>query len=340
MSQPPEPDPEAARRARRVLALAAALVLAAQLGVGVALDRAPLAVRFADADRVLAAARAQTPAPEVVLLGSSRFENALDPRLVEAALRERLGARAPSVASLAVDGGDLVASERILGDLLASGVHPRLAVVELTPEWLRRPVPFLNAQLVRAFDWDDVWHWLPELAAETRGTLVRARLFPVYHYRLELLGWWVGRPPPYLAAPRAGLAPAKRRAPDDPAAGAPRWARRLAHYSVSERAEATLARLLASCRAAGVECVLLLPPASSAQRALYGARIDDAWEGALLRAADGRALAVVDHRERLPDAEFRDSSHANRAGRERYSRIVSDELLAPRYTGSNTNASP
>ena len=87
--------------------------------------------------------------------------------------------------------------------------------IELTPEWLRRPVPFLNAQLVRAFDWSDVRRWLPELVVETRGTLVRARLFPVYHYRLELLSL-VGRAAAALsrmrrARARAGEAARARR---------------------------------------------------------------------------------------------------------------------------------
>ena len=337
MDERAKPDPA---RARRVLALAAALVLAAQLGVGLALDRAPLGVRFRDAERVLEAARAGTPAPDVVLLGSSRFENALDPELLEAALRERLGSRAPAIASLAVDGGDLVASERILGDLLASGVRPRVALIELTPEWLREPVPFLNAQLVRQFDWSDVWEWLPELVQENRATLARARLFPVYHYRLELLTWWTGHPPPYLTAPRAGPAPVKRRPPDNPKAGTRRWERRLAGYQASARAEATLARLLATCREAALDCVFIAPPASSAQRAAYGAAVDEAFRAALARAADGRDFPLVDDRARLPDAEFRDGSHVNRAGRERLSRIVAAEELAPRYSGTNTNAPP
>jgi len=337
MSEPLKPDPA---RARRVLGLAAGLVLAGQLAVGLALDSAPLAVRFADADHVLSTASTRSPAPEVVLLGSSRTESALDPELVEAALRERLGAGAPPVASLAVDGGDLVASERILAELLARGVRPRLALVELAPEWLRRPVPFLNAQLVRAFDWRDVLHWLPEIVDERAGVLVRARLFPVYHYRLELLTWWLGRAPPYLAAPRAIPPPAKRLRADDPRAGAARWARRLAHYQTSARAEATLSRLVATCRDAGIECVWIVPPASSAQRAIYGDALDGAFRAALARAGDGAPLAVVDARERLADGEFRDSSHASRAGRARFSRIVALEEIAPRYSGTNLKAPP
>jgi hypothetical protein len=207
-------------------------------------------------------------------------------------------------------------------------------------QWLRAPVPFLNAQLVRQFDWSDVRVWLPELWQENRATLVRARLFPMYHYRLELLTWWTGRPPPYLCAPRAGPAPAKRRPPDDPAAGTRRWRSRLADYQASDRAEATLARLLARCREADIACVLIVPPASSIQRAVYGAALDEAFRAALARAMDGHDVPLVDDRARLPDEEFRDGSHTNRAGRERYGRIVAEEVLAPRYSGTNTNAPP
>ena len=187
-------------RAKRVLVLAALLFVTVQLAVGLALDRAPLRVRFHEADAALRRVRALGPTPDVLLFGSSRFRELILPDEVEARLRERLGERAPRVTSLAFNGGDLVGSEIMLEHVLASGARPRMALIELTPEWLQHPVPVLNGQLLRAFTWRDVGAWLPELLLGTRRTLICARLFPVYCYRDELLTWATGRPPPYLVA--------------------------------------------------------------------------------------------------------------------------------------------
>ena len=318
------------RRARRVLAWMPPIFVAAQLTVGLCLDRAPLSVRFADGVSKLAAATAE-PRPDVVLFGSSRFNALIDPALVQKTLDAKLGPRAPRVASLAFIGGDLVGTDFMFNRLLDAGVRPKLAVIEVTPEWMAHPIPFLNGQLLRIFVWRDVIDWLPELVLGTRRTLICARLFPVYCYRNELLTWMTGRPPPYLTGYSEGK-PRPRRKPDDPTHGAHRWARTLHGYEVSARAVGILDRALARCRELGMECVLVAPPVASAQRAVLDGKIDAAYQRALTGLRQKYPVAFYDESERLPDDAFRDSSHGNRHGNALFSAIVADELVLPRFS--------
>jgi hypothetical protein len=317
------------RRARWRLALAAVLFFALQLTVGVFLDRAPLSVRFGDGVGKLKAATTP-PTPEVVFFGSSRFNALVDPALVQKALAAKLGPGAPRVASLSFIGGDLVGTDFMFNRLLDLGVRPKLAVIEVTPEWLRHPIPFLNGQLLRIFTWSDVVDWFPELMLGTRRTLVCARVFPVYCYRNELLTWWTGRSPPYLAA-LGDKKPRPHSKPDDPAHGAPRWARTLRNYEVSDRAVGILRRALGRCRDLGMECVLVAPPVASAQRAILGGKLDAAYRAALAGLFAQYPVAFYDESARLPDDAFRDSSHGNHRGTGLFSAIVADEVVAPRF---------
>jgi hypothetical protein len=326
---PPTPTPDPSR-AKRVLALAALFFLAVQLAVGLALDHAPLRVRFREADEALERARAAGPNPDVLLFGSSRFKALILSDAVGARLRERLGDAAPRVTSLAFNGGDIIGTDILFAHVLAQGTRPRIALIELAPEWLRYPVPFINGQLLRAFTWRDVGEWLPELLLGTKRTLLCARLFPVYCYRNELLTWTIGRSPPYLAAPVAPSRAARKKR-DDPQHGANRWARRMRDYSVSERAVAVLERILGRCREAEIECVLIEPPISSAHRAILAGDPDREFRAALARMQAEHAFPFADFSDRLPDDGFHDSTHGSRSGGERFSAIVADEVIEPRW---------
>jgi len=320
-----------ALRSRRVLALAALLFVAAELAIGLALDRAPLRVRFREASDALARVSAAGPNPDVLLFGSSRFKALILPDVVEERLRETLGDRAPRVTSVTFNGGDLVGTDILLDLVLAQGTKPRMALVELTPEWVRRPVPFLNGQLLRAFTWRDVREWLPELLLGTRRTLLCARLFPAYCYRNELLTWLVGSPPPYLAAPVSPRDSPKRGHADDPKHGANRWARRMRGYQVSDRALGLLERVVERCRAAGIECVVVVPPISSTHRELLAGHIEDTFHAALARVQAEDPFPFADFSDRLADDGFHDSTHGNRSGGTRFSILVADEVIAPRW---------
>jgi hypothetical protein len=353
MHRQPPPNPH---RAAQILLLAAILFFAGQLAVGVFLDTAPLSVRFPEATAVLARARTQNPPPDIVFFGSSRFMSGIAPAEIDQHLRASHGERIPTVLSMAVLGGDFVSTEFLLDRMLAEGVRPRIAAIEVSPDLVGRPPHLLSAQLERLFRWRDVVHWLPELFEADWSALLTARLIPAYHYRRELLGWIVGQPPPYLFAPApmapaqvarsapsasvgphnqpAGAGPAtEHETPDDPTHGVERWARWLRHFRISQRCADVLERVLARCQKEEITCVLVEPPVASGHRALYGTDVVTPYHSLLERLGRDYGSTFFDFGDRLPDTSFRDDSHVNRTGAARFSALLASSLIDPLWFG-------
>jgi hypothetical protein len=262
---------------------------------------------------------------------------------------------------MAVLGGDFVSTEFLLDRMLAQGVRPRVAVIEVSPDLLGRPPHLLSAQLERLFRWRDVVHWLPELFEADWSALLNARLLPVYHYRKELLGWLVGRPPPYLFVPApapptaplssaglvqpvartqtlprglpagiasAGDSPSAKEAPDDPTHGVDRWARWLRPFHLSERCARVLERVLARCKEEEITCILVEPPVASGHRGLYGEDVATPYRRLLGRLGRDYDAPYFDFSDRLPDTSFRDDSHVNRRGASAFSALLAG-LIEP-----------
>src|SRR5271157_205275 len=349
-------------RAAKILLFAAIFFFCGELALGAFLDTAPLSVRFPEAALVLERARTQNPPPDIVFFGSSRFMAAIAPGEIDQQLRASHGERIPALLPMAVLGGDFVSTELLLDRMLAEGVRPRIAVIEVSPDLVGRPPHLLSAQLERLFGWRDVVHWLPELFEADWSALLTARLIPVYHYRRELLGWLVGRPPPYLFVPApkpvagpesaaqvvqaaskaqgvqrglpAGTGPAgASETPDDPTHGVDRWARWLRRFRLSERCAEVLERVLARCQKEEITCILVEPPVASGHRALYGTDVVTPYRGLLERLGRDYGAPYFDFGDRLPDTSFRDDSHVNRTGAIRFSALIANALIEPLWFG-------
>jgi hypothetical protein len=351
-------------RSARILLLAAILFVCGELALGALLDTAPFSVRFPEGAAVLERARAQNPPPDIVFFGSSRFMAAIVPAEIDKELRTAHGNRVPVLLPMAVLGGDFVSTEFLLDRMLAQGVRPRIAVIEVSPDLVGRPPHLLSAQLERLFRWRDVAYWLPELFEADWSALLNARLLPVYHYRKELLGWLVGRPPPYLFAvashpavlaasqgraaeaasrgrasgPPAALADASEPAPaahtpDDPTRGVDRWARWLRPFHLSERSAEVLERVLDRCRKEDITCILVEPPVASGHRALYGEDVTVPYRGLLARLHRDHDAPFFDFGDRLPDSSFRDDSHVNHQGATGFSALLARAVIEPFWFG-------
>jgi hypothetical protein len=332
--------PSNPHRSAQILLLAAILFFSGELALGVYLDTAPLFVRFPEAAAVLERARTQNPPPDIVFFGSSRFMAAIAPAEIDQDLRASRGRRIPAVFPMAVLGGDFVSTEFLLDRMLAEGVRPRIAVIEVSPDLVGRPPHLLSAQLERLFRWRDVWHWLPELFEADWSALLTARIIPTYHYRKELLGWLVGRSPPYLSVPApeflsgpAGEPPSATETPDDPTHGVERWARWLRRFRISERCAEALERVLVRCQKEQMACILVEPPVASGHRALYGADVLTPYHALLERLGRDYGAPFVDFGARLPDSSFRDDSHVNRTGAIRFSALLASSLIEPLWFG-------
>ena len=335
----PRPDPV---RARRVLAVAVAAVVAGQLAAGLALDAAPTSVRFTEGARVLAQASAVGDAPYVLLLGSSRFWH-IDVETARVTLLETVGNRAPTVVQGAVLGGDAVIADYLLDRLLAQGSRPVLIVAETSPETIGHPSNWIAGDAIRFFTWREVLAWAPEIIARGKpGDVVTARLAPIDVYRRELLTWIVGRPPPYLsvASPEVasaststdGASPVRdtdRQQPNASTLSGLRQTRGwLRHYRLGGEARA-LDRFLARSRGAGIPVVLVGVPVSSWVRDLYTPDVEHAFRAYLDQVTARGDADFVDYRARFADRYFIDHHHLNGPGGTLFARMLANEVMAP-----------
>src|SRR6185503_6722082 len=296
-------------RARRVVAIAGATIIAGQLAAGLTLDAAPRKVRFPGAADVLRRAHAVGEVPYVLLLGSSRFWR-IDADVVTTALGKAMGGIPPSVVNGAVRAGDTVVADYLLENLLAQGSRPGLVVIEISPETIARPAPWVAEHAIRFFTWRDVVAWAPEILSGDRASRVAAARFaPIHMYRREVLTWIVGNEPPYLRVLRPGHSspPASRAKPvvvteearplatpptvQPPAAAEPpargpsvwtvaglgqtrKWLRR---YRPDGGAARSLEHVLSRCHYLGIRVVLVGVPVTSSVRALYTPEIERAF---------------------------------------------------------------
>ena len=354
------PDPT---RARRVLMIAALAIAAGQLATGLALDAAPRKVRFPGAADVLARAHAIGDVPFVLLLGSSRFWR-IDVGTVTTALRKTMGGVPPPVVNGAVRAGDPVVADYLVENLLAQGSRPGLVALEISPETIARPAPWVAEHAIRFFTWKDVVAWAPEIVVGDRASRVAAARFtPIHMYRREILTWVVGREPPYLRVLRPGHAtqPASHAKPvvvtdevqpdaaaetvrppaaAEPPARGPRvwtvaglgqtrkWLRR---YRPDGGAARALEHVLARCNDLGIRVVLVGVPVTSSVRGLYTPEVERAFQDQVERMSRRYAAEFLDYRGRIPDELFKDHHHLNPRGLFLLSHMLAEEVVAPRW---------
>src|SRR5262245_4078154 len=174
------------RHGLRVLLWAAAFFAAAQLIGGLVLDHCWPWPRFPQAGQVFARLDALPRTPEIVFIGSSRFEGAVRPEVLDPLLR-RYTRQAPRSFNAAVGAGDAVFAEWVLGRMLRAGRRPALLVLEVSPESLNRRQSWLEQHVLRQFTWAEVVRWLPDVCRSTHPLrLLSSRLLPLYVHRYQI----------------------------------------------------------------------------------------------------------------------------------------------------------
>jgi hypothetical protein len=281
-------------------------------------------------------------------MGSSRFEGAIRPGVIDPLLRQytRL---APRTFNAAVGAGDPLVAERLYDRIRRTGRRPALLVLELSPEHLAQRSLLLREQVLRQMTWADLPSYLPDTCLYTPVMrLLSSRLVPLYFYRYQLrkkavtlLSPGTDRclmprpaatedacPPPNLndlPPPQPPLA----RVPGTPTVPPPtdhltRW---LKDYRLSPLISAALERLLARCRAEGTDVLLVGAFTMKGHRELYTPEIEKTYRAYVQHLTTKYGCRFVDLRDRLPDHGFGDSLHASDAGAKHFSGVLAREVL-------------
>jgi hypothetical protein len=338
------------RRARATLLWSIGLFVAGQLTIGLLLDYVWPLVRFPSAGRVMARLAQQPQNPEVVFLGSSRFECGIRPAEIGQLLERacRLGEPC-GVFNGAVPAGDPISAEFVLHTLLERGVRPRLVVLEVSPEQLNYYNEWLGLHVRRQLTWADVPGYLVEACWAGQGVrFLSARLFPLFLHRQQVLEevWSAihrGSPPvasaPASAAPESvpvnwdellqppqrEMTPALRASIESIRDFLPRhW---LYDFHIRGNNPAALGRILTECRRHGIGVLLLAPPLTEAHRQCYGPAIESAFQEYLAGVQAAHGCRFVDCRAWLPDPLFVDNHHLDADGALYFSRLLTHRVL-------------
>jgi hypothetical protein len=349
------------RRSRAAFFWAAGFFLLLQLVGSVVLDWCGLPIRFPSAYQVLEQATQQTAktasSPDIIALGSSRFMFGLrDPDWQETMDRHSPPGQTVRVFNAAVPAGDQLSTELILDQLLARGVRPKWAIIDVTPESLNHFNAWLGNDVRRQLTWSDLPEYLVEICCALQiGDLMKSRLLPFWLHRKQL--WQEGMTGAnrlwdrYCSGDDAAgvenvLDKVMRSITDAPStpheqtrAGLKEIRALLRHYAVGGSSVAALDRTLERCRENGIHVILLWPPVSSWQRELYTPEMESAFLAHVqhLQAADG--CTFVNFSSRVRDELFLDNHHLTAEGGRVFSELLVREVLAPaveqlRYFGT------
>jgi hypothetical protein len=332
------------------------MVVLAQLAAGLLLDWRGLAVRFPSAARVLAAVPRDGHGPDVIFLGSSRFEGLLADEATALLRLESPEARPVRVCNLAVPGGDPIVQDFVLEHLLRQGARPRLALVEVSPDTVNHYNLWFNLHPHRQITWRDTPTYFVDVCRSGEfKMLAQSRLVPLYAQRRGLLrqaALSVGLPvtqPPRPGLPFDGATPPIgydghllwdallqiRRPPLSPAEAEARGAaaavgwRRFKDYHPGGTTAAALERLLRRCRESGIEVVLIGAANDSHFRQHYTRDRDAAYFAYVGRLTRTYGCRFLDYRDAVPDQLFNDVCHLNGDGGHYLTRKLTREVLSP-----------
>ncbi len=352
------------RRTRSVLLWAAGIYVAFQLTASLLLDYGWPLLRFPSARTRMAELEAEPRKPEIVALGSSRFQAAIVPgemsALIDSACRP---AQPVGVFNAAVPVGDPISSEFMFNRLLEKGVKPRLVLFEVSPENLNRNNSWLIMHVRRQIFWHETPRYF--LTVCRSGQLMRwlgSRLNPVYYSREEM---WrraaaevqglfsTDGTPRAPTAPRPSGATAANKPPDwddllrlpsrqltsEEAelsrTGADILPRRmLENYDLRGVTVEALERVLARCQEQGIAVVLIGVPVTQPHRDTFTPEVMKAYRAYLEQVTQHYGCRFVDYRDRVPDNLFFDCHHLTQQGGLYFSRLLTHEVLIPHWNAS------
>lgn len=337
------------RRARTTLVWSAALFVALQIGLALAVEiripqlRDPFyAYKAAQLRQRFEASQPYT----VVMLGTSRTTYALQGWRVEQVLRQKQ-AGSVAVFNFGIPAAGPLTNRLTLERLLTEGVRPDVVLIEVLPSLLAvgidegepRPIPVTRLRLnevpivsrygLSGRDLHREWLLSWPVPAYSRRQEILSELCPAllppglredWFQSADSHGW--------VDPPRAPNTPEVRRFALELARS--QYADGLAHFQLGGPGCRALEDLLDRCREEGIAAQLVLMPEGSDFRSWYPSPV---WAEivAYLKSLEGTHNApLLDAREWIPDPLFADSHHVLPPGAALFSELLGEHLAQER----------
>ena len=338
--------PRRRRRARRALLWGAAAVFLTHLGLAVAVETSLPHLRDPEYGyRQLRVSEHQTAHPDrplVLVLGTSRTRNAIDPSAM--GLPDAPGS--PLVFNAGQGGAWPVHFRLNLQRYRAAGVRPAAVLVELLPATLSRPGPAdaMFAEFAPRLSAADLRRLGPYLADPAplyrRWALSRANSWHALRWVvIDNLapGWQPSKPddPTRLMLDGYGFSPYGHETVSDELRQRQRavvesvFAYAAGHVQVSELSERALRDLVADCRAAGIAVGFFLAPESPVFRSWYTPASRAALAAFTRVLSDELGCPVFDAPTDYGEDDFADGHHMLRPAARRFSRELADRHIGP-----------
>jgi hypothetical protein len=337
-----------------VLIWAVGVFAGLQLTASLLLDYCWPLLRFPSARKTLARLEHETERPEILSLGSSRFNGVVAPEISRLLTCECRTGRPVPAFTAAIPFGDTIAGEFLLHRILNAGARPKLLVFEVSPEQLNPSNDWVGIHARRQLCWHDTPRYFVEVCRSMQlARWLGERVNPIFYHREELwseLDEALQKPavnPPGGVANRAQAGPSESgppawnellRPPDLPVteelrnvsrsgfALLPRWLRQ---FRIPGSKADALERVLARCRDQRIDVLLIETPVSLGHRQSYSPEINAQFRAYIDRLTKNYGCRFVDYRDRVPDNLFVDNHHLGPEGGLYFSRLLTHEVLAP-----------
>jgi hypothetical protein len=342
------------RQAQRTLLICLAALLISSIPGGWLIDHCPYHIRDPEAGTTIALWEKANPHPDVLILGSSRLGTFLRTSELRGLASRFCSSKAGNIFNASLPAGEPIAMQFLTRKLLGSKVPPpRLVLVEMSPDLLSRDNPYFKYVITRDLVAADLPKYIDEILLSGLATsrLLSSRLTPFFVHRTQLVNWaveTVGKKFAKEEPRRAATAPAaveglsfqsqrddaeKSSVPlvDRIERGTRRFRSRLQHYDIASRTSEAFEATVALLHARGCAIVLVQPPLTSAQRALFTTEVRRPFGDFLQRLKGSYGCEFVDFSDRLPDTLFTDNQHGNNAGSIAFTELLAREVIAPAW---------
>lgn len=283
----------------------------------------------------------------IVCLGSSRFGTGLFAGEMTPMLRQATGDQQVVVMNASVPGGDFITSERMLNQLLDQGLKPRLILLEFCPDILNQQIGWMSMHTMRTLNWHDLKEYRQEYTSWTEiKRFLICKLFPLYQYRHSIRGRMGDRWLPVLKGNREFQVPAEALSAltdhhwtvelSQPAWPLANQLREITphfeKYQIGGKPVACLRRMVERCQKEQIPIVLIEPPVNQVHQKFYTLEVDRQFQQFAEMLCAEYHLPRYSYRQALPEEAFHDHHHSNRRGAQKWSELVTQEILIPAWT--------